>query len=148
MSATIGAFDSSTGTVTVTFVNQGLTYKRTVRAILNTDGTYNEAATTATINQMSSGEAYQSDIATLAAEIPGGSLNGGGWVKLPALYFFSINGTGTVVLDSMRRSDDTITTAVVTFTATGVETENYYAFDPSIGWVRASFTGSATAQVV
>ena len=148
MSVTIGAFDPTSNTVTITFTNQGLSYKRRIRAILNTDGTYDEASTVAMINQRSSGAAYESDIEAVSAMIPGGSLNSGGWVRLPAIYFFSINGTGTVVLDSMRRSDSTITTGVVAFTATGVETEQYYVFDSSIAWVRATFTGSATAEVV
>jgi hypothetical protein len=147
MTTVIGTYNPVTKTVPVSFTYEGRSYKRNVQAILNSDQSYNAAATQAYVNQIVSGPAFSSDLQSLQATVPGGSLVGGGWVKLPSVYRIITNGTGVVTINGKNRSG-TITNAITTFTAIGTENYEYYYFDPSIAYIQATFSGSATAEVV
>lgn len=80
-----------------------------------------------------------------AAQVRGGPLKNGEWVKLPAMYRILLDGIGTLTIDTRTR-DGTITTNVATYSPTG-PAEDYPFFDDAYE-VRATLTGTATAEIV
>lgn len=75
----------------------------------------------------------------------GGVLVPGKWFKLPAIYKLLLGGTGTVVIDTRDRSG-VVTTAAATYSVSG-QSEAFPYFAGAYE-VRASLTGTATAEVI
>jgi len=80
-----------------------------------------------------------------AAQVRGGPLTNGMWVKLPAIYRILLGGTGTVSIDTRAR-DGTVTAAVAIYSPVGPG-EDYPYFNNAYE-VRATLTGTATAEIV
>jgi len=76
----------------------------------------------------------------------GGPLVMGAWVRLPAIYALRMNGTGTVTLDT-KTASGTITTSAATYNPAGSEIVAYPYFGESAVFVRATLTGTATAEI-
>lgn len=57
MKFTIGTFDPETGTVPVTFRDEGFVHRRRVNAVLDAHGGHDRAATTARVREVAQGVA-------------------------------------------------------------------------------------------
>ena len=57
MKITIGRFDRATGTVPVTFEQDGKQHERSVNAVIGEDGKHDRAATVARVDEVSAGVA-------------------------------------------------------------------------------------------
>lgn len=77
-----------------------------------------------------------------------GLLVSGEWVKPPTIFRLRLTGTGTVTIDA-KDALDVVTSGVATYTVTGAtnQIEFPYAGDDAI-YIRASLTGTATAEVI
>jgi hypothetical protein len=144
MSYTIGSYDSVTKTVPVTFDNGGRSFKRNIKAALDGSGNYDAAGTIAIIKRLVSGIPFMEDI---SASLKGGLLSPTKWTKLPSIYKFTLNGTGTVSIDT-KAFNGTIVTNVTTFSPTGTRYVDFFVFDDNIECIRANFTGTATAELI
>lgn len=71
--------------------------------------------------------------------------NADGWVKLPAIYKLLFGGSGTVTIDTRNRAM-VVTPSVAVYDTTNT-TEDYPFFDGAYQ-VRATLTGTATAEIV
>lgn len=147
MSYVIGVYDPTTKSVPVTFDHLGQSYKRLIRAVLNPDNSYNASLTDTFVKQIVSGNVSKAEIDDLSTRVVGGMLSTVVWTKLPSVYKIVTNGVGLVSIDTKKR-DGTITTNVATFTATGVEGTEYIYFGSEVGYIRATLTGTATAEIV
>lgn len=81
----------------------------------------------------------------LLARIRGGPLTTATWVKLPAIYKLLLDGTGTVTI-ATRDADGTVVEAAATYNVTGFR--DVYDYYGSVVAVRATLTGTATAEIV
>jgi flagellin-like hook-associated protein FlgL len=145
MAYSIGTYDSTTQTVPVTFDLNGRTYVRSIQSVLDNGTTYNAVATDLIVQKLVSGQIYRSEIED---SLVGGRLNPTKWTRLGAIYKFIINGAGLVTIDTLLRDKVTISTSVTSFSATGTETIQYYVFNTNVGYIRATLTGTATAELV
>lgn len=77
-----------------------------------------------------------------------GHMSSGAWFIPPSVFRLRITGTGTVTIDS-RDSLGNITLAVASYTATSAtdQIEFPYAGDNAVA-IRATLTGTATAEVI
>lgn len=57
MKITVGRFDAATGTVPVTFEQNGKTHSRPVNAVIGNDGKHDRAATLARVDEVAAGVA-------------------------------------------------------------------------------------------
>lgn len=146
MSYTIvyGSFDTTTKTVVVTFDSGGRNFKRTIKAALDGSGNYDPVGTDAIVKRLVGGVAFTSDISN---SLKGGILSSTNWTKIPSIYKFSLNGTGTVSIDT-KAFDGTILTNVTTFSPSGTRYVDFFVFDDTIEYIRANFTGTATAELI
>lgn len=142
----LGAYNSSTGTVSVSFTYENTSYTRLVAGVLDGNGVYSASATTLFVEKLFSGVTNQYDFLALASIVPGGPMANGTWVYLPAIYKLILNGTGLVTIDTITRAG-VITTGVVSYNVTGSEIYMYYYFGPQVSSIRATLTGTATAIV-
>lgn len=81
------------------------------------------------------------------ASIRGGVLQSGVWVKLPAIYALILNGTGSVTIDTKTRAG-TVTTGAASYSPSGSEIIDYPYFGAAADQVRATLTGTATAEII
>ena len=77
-----------------------------------------------------------------------GQMVSGAWMKMPSIFRLRLTGTGTVTLDA-KDSLGNITSAVDTYTVSGAtdQIEFPYAGDNAVA-IRATLTGTATAEVI
>ncbi len=59
MKITIGKLDPATGTVPVTFEQDGKSHSRTVNAVIGDDGKHDRAATVARVDEVAAGVAHK-----------------------------------------------------------------------------------------
>ena len=146
---TVGAYDSTTNEVEVSFTYNNIPYTRKVKAVLTVGGSYDSAATLIEVEKIFSGFAYQSQISGGGGGGTQGSglLAAGVWAVLPAIYYLIIDGTGLITIDT-KNTAGTITTSVETITATGTESFHYPYYGAGITQIRANYTGSAQATLV
>lgn len=81
-----------------------------------------------------------------AAQVRGGPLANGAWVKYPTAGRLRLTGAGTVTLDT-RMLDGTVALAVASYTAPGDDGQ-FPDIDFDTYQVRATLTGTATAEIV
>lgn len=107
------------------------------------------ASGTYSIKFYNSDGVFQRTISTLsmygASSFSGGPLISGQWVRLPAIYKLLLGGTGTVTIDTRDRAG-TVTTGAVSYSPSGFA--EAYPYFGSAYEVRATLTGSATAEIV
>jgi len=84
-------------------------------------------------------------VGSAAAQVRGGPLTSGVWVKLPAIYRILLGGTGTVSIDTRAR-DGTVSAGAASYSPTG-PAEDYPYFTNAYE-VRATLTDTATAEIV
>ena len=68
MKITVGRFDSGTGTVPVTFEQDGKSHSRAVNAVIGDDGKHDRAATLARVEEVASGVANKFALGLLGNE--------------------------------------------------------------------------------
>lgn len=83
--------------------------------------------------------------ADLARASRGGPMVAGMWVRAPAIPKILLGGIGSVTIDMMTASG-AITVGVATFNPTG-PSDDWLYFDGAVAF-RATFTGSATAEII
>lgn len=66
----IGAFDSATRTVPVTFTSGEIVHKRSVNAVLKDDGSYDKAATKARVEEVALGVAHKIELGVITNPPP------------------------------------------------------------------------------
>ncbi|MGK6323775.1 hypothetical protein ACMGDM_11920 [Sphingomonas sp. DT-51] len=71
MKVSIGAFDSATRTVAVTFEHDGVRHERPVNACLDGKGGYEAAATEARVREVARGVEYKIAAGVIAAAVAG-----------------------------------------------------------------------------
>jgi len=100
-----------------------------------------------TKDQATAGTGVKADglVGSAAAQVRGGPLTNGVWVKLPAIYRILLGGTGAVSIDTRAR-DGTVSAGVASYSPTG-PAEDYPYFDNAYE-VRATLTDTATAEIV
>lgn len=77
-----------------------------------------------------------------------GQPTSGAWMTVPSIFRLRLTGTGTVTIDS-KDSLGNITTSVASYTVSGAtdQIEFPYAGDNAVA-IRATLTGTATAEVI
>lgn len=77
-----------------------------------------------------------------------GQMTDGSWMKCPPIFRLRLTGTGTVTLDA-KDALGNITTGVASYTVSGAtdQIEFPYAGDNAVA-IRATLTGTATAEVI
>lgn len=77
-----------------------------------------------------------------------GPMTSGTWMKCPSIFRLRLTGTGTVTIDS-RDTLGNITTGVASYILSGAtdQIEFPYAGDDAVA-IRATLTGTATAEVI
>lgn len=65
MQITIGKFDRSSNTVSVTFEHKGVRHTRSVNACLNARGRYDESATSLRVDDVAAGVAHKIEIGAI-----------------------------------------------------------------------------------
>lgn len=65
MQIKIGACNPATETVEVTFTYNGVTHKRAVNAVINSDGSYNDELTVERVNEVSLGVKEKIDLGVI-----------------------------------------------------------------------------------
>ena len=88
------------------------------------------------------------DASDEAGDAQVGGMVSSAWVKVPSIFRLRLTGTGTVTIDS-KDSLGNITSAVATYTVSGAtdQIEFPYAGDNAVA-IRATLTGTATAEVI
>jgi len=66
----IGAFDSGSRSVPVTFTGGDIKHERRVNAVLKEDGTYDKAATKARVDDVARGVAHKIGLGVIAVPLP------------------------------------------------------------------------------
>ena len=70
MKITVGRFDAATGTVPVTFEQNGKTHSRSVNAVIGEDGKHDRAATIERVNEVATGVANKFALGLLGSAEP------------------------------------------------------------------------------
>lgn len=68
MKVTVGRFDAATGTVPVTFEQNGKTHSRSVNAVIGEDAKHDRAATLARVDEVAAGVANKFALGVLGAD--------------------------------------------------------------------------------
>lgn len=68
MKITVGRFDAATGTVPVTFEQDGKSHARSVNAVIGEDGKHDRAATLARVDEVAAGVANKFALGVLGAK--------------------------------------------------------------------------------
>ena len=100
-------------------------------------------------NVMHEGSADAGAAAQVATRVPfTQSLASGVWANVPSIFRLALNGTGSVIIDSMDVLGN-ITTGVASYTpSSAVNSIQFpYAGDSAVQ-IRATLTGTATAKVI
>lgn len=67
MKVTVGRFDAATGTVPVTFEQNGKSHSRSVNAVISEDGKHDRAGTLARVDEVAAGVANKFALGVLGA---------------------------------------------------------------------------------